>query len=58
MTGGSGGNYSQEGIEAFTKTLTAEMPLAMVAAEPIDTAYILLFDFGQIQLCHWGRGCH
>ncbi len=43
MTGGSGGNYSQEQIEAFTRMLAAETPLNMLAAEPIDIAYLYLY---------------
>lgn len=42
-TGGSGGNFSQEEIEAFGRMLAAETPLAMVMAEPIDIAYMYLY---------------
>lgn len=42
-TGGSGGNFSQEEIEAFSRMLAAETPLALIMADPIDIAYMYLY---------------
>ena len=42
-TGGSGGNFSQEEIDAFLNRLAAETPLGMIMAEPIDIAYLYLY---------------
>lgn len=43
MTGGSGGNFTEEEIQAFLTMLGNETPLNMVMAEPIDIAYMYLY---------------
>ena len=43
MTGGSGGNFTQEQIDAYLKALDAETPLAMKMAQPLDVAYLYLY---------------
>lgn len=42
-TGGSGGNFSQEEIDAYIKMLSAETPLSLIMADPIDIAYMYLY---------------